>query len=239
MSEVPVPPRPHPVPSRSQPPLHYGARCFNHWGQCLSFSMRPHRPEASHLRLVQPHPYLPTRLVLSVLSQPWSHPASFLHCWCCLFTGQEGLKGAVHWTESTWSEEIFSGLTGIRSRFTGVSLQQDVPFYGLPWVLASFIRFPGGWGVGPYVKANQWRCRSDTRLRGGPVGAELQLHPIGQAKRCGCPQWTFLSKWIFDSVHYLTHPGCPLAGSWLTGGDKLGKIPGGALWGVSTVIVLY
>lgn len=52
-------------------------------------------------------------LVLSVLSQPflprtWSHPASFLHCRCCLFTGQEeGLKGAVDWTESTRSEQIF------------------------------------------------------------------------------------------------------------------------------------
>lgn len=30
-------PRPHPVPSRSQPPVHYGARCLNHWGQRLSF----------------------------------------------------------------------------------------------------------------------------------------------------------------------------------------------------------
>lgn len=103
----------------------------------------------------QLHPHLPTRLVTyqPFLPRSWSHPASFLHCWCCLFTGQEeSLKGAVDRTGSKRVEQIFSVLTGIHPQFTGVSLQQDVLFYDLPWVSSSFIRFPGGRGGGGLCK---------------------------------------------------------------------------------------
>lgn len=58
-------------------------------------------------------------LVLSVLSQPllprtWSHPASQMHCRCCLLAGrEEGLKGAVNWIEST--EYLITDCSSIHS----------------------------------------------------------------------------------------------------------------------------